>query len=117
MSSEQVREVLTYGEYFSDFYRKLDKKARLKVDWTINLLETFEIVPTKYFKYLTGTDGIWEIRVEYASNIYRILCFFDQGKLIVVTNVFQKKTQKTPKTEIERALRLKKQYFDEKERA
>jgi len=115
MSSEQVREVLTYGEYFADFYRKLDKKTRLKVDWTINLLETFEIVPTKYFKHLTGTDGIWEIRVEYASNIYRILCFFDQGKLIVVTNGFQKKTQKTPKTEIERAHRLKKQYFDEKE--
>ena len=115
MSLEQVREVLTYGEDFTDFYRKLDKKTRLKVDWTINLLENFDIVPTKYFKYLTGTDGIWEIRVEYTSNIYRILCFFDQGKLIVVTNGFQKKTQKTPKKEIERALRLKKQYFDEKE--
>jgi phage-related protein len=115
MRTKQVREVLTYGDYFAGFYQKLDKKTRLKVDWTINLLESFEVVPAKYFKHLKGTDGLYEIRVEYNSNIFRILCFFDEGKLVVVTNGFQKKTQRTPITEIERALRLKKQYFDEKE--
>jgi phage-related protein len=64
---------------------------------------------------LTSTDGLYEIRVEYQSNIYRIFCFFDQGKLVILLNGFQKKTRKTPKKEIELAEKLKKEYFNEKE--
>ena len=64
---------------------------------------------------MTSTDGLYEIRVEYQSNIYRIFCFFDQGKLVVLLNGFQKKTKKTPKKEIEMAEKLKKEYFNEKE--
>jgi phage-related protein len=92
----------------------LDKKTKLKVDWTINLLETVTHVPEKYFKYLTNTDGLYEIRVDFESNIYRFFAFFDEGKLIIVINGFHKKTNKTPKSEIEKAQRIKKQYFDEK---
>ena len=109
-----VREVAFFGEHFRIFYQGLDKKAKLKVDWTINLLETVEHIPEKYFKHLTMTDGLYEIRVEIESNIYRIFSFFDAGKLIITINGFQKKSNKTPKSEIEKAHKIKKQYFDEK---
>ena len=113
--ADKIRNVNLYKSYFKDFYIQLDKKSKAKVDWTIQLIETQEYVPIEYFKKLTGTDGIWEIRVKHSSNAYRILCFFDGGKLIVLENGFRKKTQKTPKSEIEKAERIKKQYFDEKE--
>ena len=63
---------------------------------------------------MTGYDGLFEIRVEFQSNIYRIFCCFDEGRLVVLFNGFQKKTQKTPKKEIEKAVRLKKEYFEYK---
>jgi phage-related protein len=71
-------------------------------------------VPEKYFKHITGSTGLYEIRVEVGSDIYRVFSFFDKGQLVILVNGFQKKTQKTPKNEIELAERLKKQYFDEK---
>ncbi|MBK9735494.1 MAG: type II toxin-antitoxin system RelE/ParE family toxin [Saprospiraceae bacterium] len=114
MNSDVVREVVFYGKHFRYFYQVLNKKTRLKVDWTINLLETVEHVPEKYFKHLSGTEGLYEIRVEFESNIYRIFSFFDAGKLIIAINGFQKKTSKTPKSEIDKALKIKKQYFNEK---
>lgn len=112
---KKLRIVKLYKNYFIDFYKTLDKKSQIKVDWTIQLIEYQELVPIQYFKKLSDTDGIWEIRVKISSNAFRILCFFDGGKLIVLENGFKKKTQKTPKTEIEKAERIKKQYFDEKE--
>jgi phage-related protein len=114
MKSDFVREVVFYGAHFRDFYQGLDTKAKLKVDWTINLLETVEHVPEKYFKHLSGTEGLYEIRVEFESNIYRIFSFFDKGRLVIAINGFQKKTTKTPKSEIEKALKIKNQYFNEK---
>ena len=77
-------------------------------------METVEHVPEKYFKHLSGTEGLYEIRVEFESNIYRIFSFFDAGKLIIAINGFHKKTNKIPKPEIEKALKIKKQYFNEK---
>jgi phage-related protein len=74
------------------------------------LIEELERVPETYLKHLTGTDGLYEIRVKYSSDIYRIFCFFDKGKLIVLANGFQKKTQKTPKKEIKMALKIKDEY-------
>ena len=65
---------------------------------------------------MEGTDGIYEIRVEAGSNIFRAFAFFDEGQMIIVANAFQKKTQKTPKKEIELAKKIKKEYFDEKDR-
>ena len=78
------------------------------------MISTIERVPKKYFEHLTGTTGIYEIRVEVGSDIYRAFSFFDKGQLVILINGFQKKTQKTPKKEIELAEKLKKQYFDEK---
>ena len=112
--SEKVRIAKLYKSYFKDFYRTLDKKSKAKVDWTIQLIEYQEFVPIEYFKKLRGTNDIWEIRVKLSSNAFRILCFFDGGKLIVLENGFKKKTQKTPKSEIQKAERIKKLYFNEK---
>ena len=114
MESDLVREVVFYGDYFWNFHKGLDKKTKLKVDWTINLLETVTHIPEKYFKYLTNTDGLYEIRVQLGSDIFRIFCFFDQGQLVFLANGFQKKTQKTPKKEIEMALKIKAEYESEK---
>jgi phage-related protein len=81
----------------------------------LQLISTIQKVPEKYFKHMTGTNGIYEIRVEVGSNIYRVFSFFDKGNLIILANGFQKKTQKTPTNEIELAEKLKKEYFDEKD--
>ena len=78
------------------------------------VIETVEKIPTEYFKHMEGTDGLYEIRVQFGNDIFRIFCFFDEGKLVVLTNGFQKKTQKTPKKEIEKALKIKEEYNNEK---
>jgi phage-related protein len=114
MKPKFEREVVFYGNHFHDFYLKLDRKTKIKIDWTIDLFEKIEIVPEKYLKHLTNTDGLYEMRIECSSNIYRVFCFFDEGKLIIAINGFQKKSQKTPSSEIDKALRIKNQYFNEK---
>jgi phage-related protein len=85
-----------------------------KFNWTLELIATIDRVPKKYFQYME--DGIYEIRVEVGSNIFRVFSFFDEGQMIVVANGFQKKTQKTPRNEIELAKKIKKEYFNEKGR-
>ena len=108
------RTLSTYGKHFFEFYNGLEKDIQEKIDWVFELVKTVNIIPKKYFQHLENTDGLFEIRVEFESNIYRIFCFFDEGNLIILINAFQKKTQKTPKTELEVAKRLKKQYFIDK---
>ena len=78
------------------------------------LIKQVDKVPQKFLKHLTGTNGLYEIRIEYQSNIYRVFCCFDEGQLVVLFNGFQKKTQKTPKKEIEKAELLMKEYFKSK---
>jgi phage-related protein len=78
------------------------------------LIQVTKQVPDKYFKHLTGTKGLYEIRIEVGSNIYRIFSFFDEGNLVVLGNAFQKKTQKTPKQELEKAIKIMEEYFNEK---
>jgi phage-related protein len=105
-----------YKNYFTDFYEKQKQKVKEKIIWTIKLVETLQIVPEEYFKHIETTDGIYEIRVKQGSDIFRIFSFFDEGKLIVLENGFQKKTQKTPKQEIHKALKIKEEYFIEKQK-
>lgn len=112
---EFTREVFYYKHYYLDFFNSLKPEEKVKFNWILKLIVTIEKVPEKYFKHITGSSGIFEIRVEVGSNIYRVFSFFDKGQLIVLVNGFQKKSQKTPKKEIELAEKLKKQYFDEKE--
>jgi phage-related protein len=113
MSEKKLRTVTFYKSYFTDFFEKQKQKVKDKILWTFRIIETQQHIPADYFEHLTGTDGLYEIRVKQGSDIYRIFCFFDEGKLIVLANGFQKKTQKTPKSEIERALKIKNEYHNE----
>lgn len=108
------RRVIFYKEYFQEFFLKQKDKVKDKIIWTLNLIEELERIPETYLKHLENTDGLFEIRVQQGSDIFRIFCFFDEGKLVVLANGFQKKTQKTPKREIERALKIKAEYESEK---
>jgi phage-related protein len=85
-----------------------------KIQYVFELIKQVERVPEKFLAPMTGYNGLFEIRIEYASNIYRIFCCFDKGNLIILFNGFQKKTRKTPKNEIERAMTLKNEYFQSK---
>jgi phage-related protein len=96
------------------FYNEQNEDVQKKFDWTLELIATIDRVPKKYFQHMEGTAGLYEIRVEVGSNIFRAFAFFDEGNLIVVANAFQKKSQKTPKNEIEFAKKIKKEYFNEK---
>jgi len=113
-NNHKIRTVIFFNNYFRDFFIKQRDKVRAKIVWTIDLIEEFERVPETYLKYIENTDGLYEIRVKQGSDIFRIFCFFDEGKLVVLANGFQKKTQKTPKIEIEKALKIKKEYENEK---
>ena len=114
MASKFLREIFYYKNYYLDFFETLKPEVKKKFNWTLQLIATIERIPDKYFKYITGSTGLYEIRVEVGSDIYRVLSFFDKGQLIILVNGFQKKSQKTPKNEILIAEKLKKQYFDEK---
>ena len=108
------RDIYYYKGYYLEFFETLKPDVKKKFNWTLKLIATIDRVPIKYFKHIKGTSGLYEIRVEAGSNIFRVLSFFDEGQLIILLNGFQKKSQKTPKNEIELAEKLKKQYFDEK---
>ena len=113
MEENKIRQTFYYENYFLDFYQKQKPEVQRKIIWTLKLIETIDRVPEKYFKHLTGNSGLFEVRIEVGSDIYRVFSFFDKGKLVILINGFQKKTQKTPKKEIEIAEKLKLQYFEE----
>lgn len=113
MQKGNIREVVAYKRYFLDFYECQRDGVQRKIEWTLHLLQTIDRVPAKYFDHITGTDGLYEVRVESGSNIFRIFAFFDKGNLVVLGNGFQKKLQKTPRAEIEKALKIKAEYENE----
>ena len=111
----KVREVVAYVDYFDEFFKKQSQKVKDKIIKILDLIEQIEHIPVSYLKHIEGTDGLFEIRVQLASNIFRVFCFFDGNRLVVLLTGFQKKTQKTPKMEITRALKLMRKYYAEKE--
>mgnify|MGYP001068709566 CR=1 FL=1 len=110
----KVREVIAYRNYFEDFLKEQPVKIQDKIFKVIEIIESYERIPTQYLKYISGTSGLFEARIKLGSNIWRVFCFFDAGKLVILLNGFQKKTQKTPKKEIDKANRLMTEYFAEK---
>jgi phage-related protein len=109
-----IRKVISYKDYFVKFYKSQDKKTQEKIEYVLDLIRFEKQVPIKFFKYLDDTDGIYEIRIITTFKSIRIMCFFDRGELVVLTNCFLKKSQKTPSKEINLAERLKKEYMNEK---
>ena len=104
------RKIRTYGGYFEAFLIELTDDQRKKVNYGILLLKTVDRLPKKFIKHLE--DGIYELRTELEGNIFRTLFFFDEDNVIVLLNGFQKKTQKTPRSEIEKAKQLRKAYYE-----
>lgn len=112
---ENKRELFFFKDYFKDFYKEQPWKVQKKILWTLKLVETLNQIPEIYFKHLEGTEGLYEIRVAVGSNIFRIFCFFDKNNLVVIGNGFQKKTQKTPTQQLERAIKIKQEYYEQDE--
>jgi phage-related protein len=108
------RTVISYKSYFDEFLEKQNLKVKSKIAWTLKLIEEIQQVPESYLKHIEETDGLYEVRVQLGSDIFRVFSFFDEGNLIVLANGFQKKTQKTPKKEIVKALKIKKEYYENK---
>jgi len=108
--NQKHRKITFYKNYFQEFFVKQNKKVKAKIVWTFDLVEDLQKVPETYLKHIENTDGLYEIRVQLGSDIFRIFCFFDKGQLVVLANGFQKKTQKIPKKEIKMALKIKAEY-------
>lgn len=114
LKKQKYRTIIFYKHYFEAFFVKQRDKVKDKIIWTLELIEELQRVPEAYLKHLENTEGLFEIRVQQGSDIFRIFCFFDDGNVVVLTNGFQKKSQKTPKQEIERALKIKEEYESRK---
>lgn len=111
---KKIRQIIFHKDYFLDFYINQTEKVKDKIEHVLYVISVADRIPTKFFQHLTGTDGLYEVRVEFQGNIYRIFSCFDEGNLVVLFNGFQKKSQKTPTGEIEKALKIKTEYFIEK---
>ena len=103
------RQIIFHKHYFVDFYLEQSENVQEKIEYVFKVIRSVQNVPRKFLEHIT--NGLYEIRIEYESTIYRIFCCFDKGNLVVLFNAFQKKTQKTPKKEIDLALKLKDEYF------
>ena len=109
-----TREIKFYKSYFIDFYISLDSSVQEKIEYVFKLIKTVDLIPQKFLKHIEITDGLYEIRIKFASDIYRVFCCFDSRRIVVLFNGFQKKSQKTPTKEIEKGLKIKKDYFNNK---
>jgi putative addiction module killer protein len=108
-----IREIITYDNYYDDFIATVSPEVKKKVHYVFDLLCTKEVVSKKFVRHIR--DGIYEIKIEYDGNIYRIFFIFDKEKIVVLFNGFQKKTQKTPKSEIQKARKIRKEYYEYKQ--
>lgn len=111
---DKVRDIIIFRNYFLDFYNALSEKVQGKIDYVLKIVATQQQVPLKFLRAIESRKGLFEVRVEMESNTYRIFCCFDDGNLVVLFNGFQKKSQKTPKNELVRAMRIMEEYFNEK---
>ena len=109
-----TREIRFYNKYFIDFYASLDSSVQEKIEYIFKVIRTIDRIPQKFLKHIEGTVGLYEIRIKVGSDIYRVFCCFDAGRIVILFNGFQKKSQRTPKKEIEKALKIMQDYFNNK---
>ena len=108
-----TRKIRTYGGYFESFMETLNEKEQEKVQYGLLLLKTQGRLPKKFVRLVR--DAVYELRTEYMGNIYRVFFIFDEGNIVVLFNGFQKKTQKAPLGEIEKAIKIKEAYYADKQ--
>ena len=111
---ERHRQIIYFKDYFLDFFDQQPEKVKEKIDHVLFVVIVADRIPKKFFQYLEGTNGLYEIRVEFQGNIYRIFCCFDEGQVVVLFYGFQKKSQKTPSGKLDKAVKIMNDYFDEK---
>ena len=111
---EKIRTIVSYKHYFEEFLVKQSVKVQNKIYKILEIIEFQQFIPAKYLEHIKDIEGLYETKYSFGSNIWRVFCFFDEGRLVILLNGFQKKSQKTPKSEISIALRLKEEYFEEK---
>ncbi len=109
-----IREIKFYKNYFIEFYLALDNIDQEKIDYVFNMVRTLHQVPEKFLKHIQDSEGLYEIRISHGRMAFRIFCCFDKGNIIILFNGFIKKKSKTPKTELNLAIKLMNQYFEEK---
>ena len=107
---DKIREVVAYKNHFEEFLRSQPIKVQDKIYKIIEAVETIEMIPAQYLKHITGIKGLYEIRVQLSSNIWRVFCFFEKGRIVILLNGFCKKTDKTPKKEIQKVIALMNEY-------
>ena len=107
------RKIITFGDYFSSFLKTIDEDVRRKLDYVLDMLKTVKRLNSKFVKPIR--DGIFELRIEWEGDIYRVFFIFDEGNIVVLFNGFQKKTRKTSTSEIERAITIKRNTMNTKE--
>ncbi len=105
-----MREIIFYKNYFIEFYVGQPAKVQEKIEYVLNMIRQLDSVPKKFLKQVTNYKGLYEIRIEYEGNIYRIFSCFDKNNIIVLFNCIKKKSQKTPIKELELAYSLLKEY-------
>ena len=113
---EKVRQVIQYKDYFEKFLLAQPIKVQDKIFKVIEIIEAYQHVPKTYLAPVKTCKGLYEARIKLGSNIWRVFCFFDKGKLVILLNGFVKKTQKTPKKEIDKAVKLMKEYYKQKDK-
>lgn len=107
-----MRTIKAYKHYYKEFFDSLSRGVQEKILYGILKLKNERFLSSKFVKLIR--DGLYELRIEYQGNIYRIFFIFDEGNIVILFNGFQKKTDKTPKKEIDKALRLKQEYYEQK---
>jgi len=112
MKTQFIRQLVVFEDHFKEFRKTLDKEALKKLYQVLTLIMKVEVVPIRFLKVIRGRKGLYEIRSEYEGNIYRVFCCFDEGNLVILFNGFQKKTQKTPVEQLDKAEALMKKYFE-----
>ena len=110
----KYRTVIAYKEYFENFLKAQNPKVQAKILQVLRIIEEMEIIPKNHLKHVEGTNGLFEIRTIFGSNCFRVFCFFDAGRLVILLSGFQKKNQKTPRNEIAKAVKLMNDYYKEK---
>ncbi|MGY5846124.1 type II toxin-antitoxin system RelE/ParE family toxin [Salegentibacter sp. HM20] len=111
---EKVREIIQYKNYFEEFLLSQPVKVQDKIFKVLEIIETYERIPSTYLKSIGGVKGLYEARIKLGTNIWIVFCFFDKGKLVILLNGFTKKSQKTPQKEIDKAIYLMKSYYKDK---
>ena len=113
---EKIRTIVAYKHYFEEFLIKQPEKVQNKIYKILEIIEYQQFIPARYIEHIKGTEGLYQTKFSLGSDIWRVFCFFDEGRLVILINGFQKKSQKTPKSEISMALKIKDEYFEEKRR-